>query len=268
MTAIHMHPSELAYAFSYAETVDIVGWGRDPFLPGPDTEGDPKAWFADGAARMTAAGRLVEAADGAMTFIPSITDAVLALVDPALVMMAERKVGDGLRRLTIHLSDNALVGLTRRTDGMFELTRYADLTAAAAACAAFVGAGPLPVTAGLKLDTDMNGLRVINTLAESGQTDEAIARLAGLGAPEPEALSLVKAMADPSASGVLSLLFCVENVARSAQAFSVVTNADAETWIMFPPGSLQGPMIIERSSLPALTGRIMVTVAARMKLAA
>ena len=268
MTAIHMHPSELAYVFSYAQTADIVGWGRDPFLPGPDTEGDPKAWYADGAARLEAAGRLIETPGKGMTLISGITDATLALVDPALVMMAERKVGDGLRRMTVHLSDEALIGLTRRTDGMFELTRYANLTAAAAACAAFLGAGPLPVQAGLKIETDMNGLRVINTLAENGQTDEATARLTNLGAAGQDAASLIKAMAAPVASGVLSLLYCVDNVARSAQVYSVVTNADEETWIMFPPGSLQGPMMIERSSLSALTGRIMVTVAARMKLAA
>ncbi|KIN61132.1 hypothetical protein Z945_2117 [Sulfitobacter noctilucae] len=269
MTAIHLHPSELALLFSFAKVTEIVGWGDAPFQPGADGTGDMAAWYADGTARLKAAGRLVEKADKTVTFVPSLTEATLALVDPALVMMAERKEGsEGLRRLTVHLSDDALVGLTRQADGMFELTRYANLTAAAAACAAFLGTAPLPVTAGLKLETDMNNLRVMQTLADSGQQETALARLIDLGAPEAEAASLLNAMTAPSASGMLSLLYCADNVARNAQAYRVMTHAESDTWITTALGSPQGPMVIERSSITALTGRIMVTVAARMQLAA
>ncbi len=266
MTTIKMHPSELAYAFSYSETVDIIGWGRDPFLPTTQADGDPKAWYADGAARLSAAGRLVETPDKGLNFTEELTAGVLALVDPALVLLVERKEGKGLRRLTIHMGHDTVLGMSHTPDGMFELTRYADLTAATAACVGFLGAARMPVQAGARIESTQDALKEVHQLATSGQSDKAIANLVKLGASAPDAASIQRAIAEPSAAGVLSLLFCSDNVARSAKPFSVMTAPEDETWILFPPASLEGPMVIERSSVSALTARVMIEVAIWLRL--
>ena len=268
MTLIRMHPSELAYAFSYSKTVDVVGWGRDPFLPTAEADGDPKDWYPEGEARLSAAGRLTGTPDKGANFTDEVTSAVLALADPVLVLLAERKEGDGLRRLTVHVAKDTILGMTRSSDGMFELTRYADLTAAAAACVGFMGAAHTPIQAGTRIDTNQEALTEVHQLATTGQTDAATSNLVKLGAIEEDAASIVRAMAEPTASGVLSVLYCADNIACSAEPFSVMTNADNETWILFPPASLQGPMVLERSSVSALTARVLVGVAARLQIAA
>lgn len=267
MTTVRLHPSELAYAFSHAGVADIIGWGRAPFLPDGTEDGDPKAWYADGAARMAAADRLIEAAGKGLTFTPQITQSVLALVDPALVLMAERKEGAGLRRLTVHVAGDTLVGLMRRTDGTFELTRYADLTAATAACVGFLGAAPRPVTAGARIDATQEALTEAAALAKAGQDDAAQAALVGLGTSDGDAASVVQAIVAPKAAGTLSVFYCADNTARSAEAFSVMTTAQDETWIIFAPASLRGPMVLERSSASALAGRVVISVAARQRIA-
>lgn len=108
----------------------------------------------------------------------------------------------------------------------------------------------------------------MHKLATSGQTDLALSNLVELGATSSDAASIVRAMAEPTASGMLSVLYCADNIARSAVPFSVMTNADDETWILFPPGSLEGPMILEQSSVSALTARVVVGVVARLQTAA
>ncbi|KIN65092.1 hypothetical protein Z946_3992 [Sulfitobacter noctilucicola] len=266
MTAIRLHASELAYLFSYANTADIVGWGRDPFLPAATAQADPNKWYASGAERLAAANWLVEVPGEGATLDQALTEMVLALVDPALVFMSERKAEDGVRRMTVHVKDDTLVGMVRHADGMFELTAYVDITAAAAASAAFLGTARLPVQAGTRIDTTLEHLNGINALASNGQPEKVIAGLEALGASTLDATSIASAMTSPVASGVLSILYCVENTARDAQPYSVMTNTDDETWIIFPPASLRGPMSIERSSLTALTGRVTISVAARLKM--
>ncbi len=268
MTTIRMHPSELAYAFSYAETADIIGWGRAPFLPSTEAGDDPKSWYADGAARLSAAGRLTESADKGLNFTDEITAAVLALADPVLVLLAERKAGDGVKRFTVHMAKDTVLGMTHSPDGMFELTRYADLTAATAACVGFLGVAPTPARAGTRIDSTQETLTEVHHLATKGQTDQALEHLVALGATAQEATSILKAMAEPRAAGMLSLLFCSGNIARSARPFSIMTNADDETWILFPPASLEGPMVLERSSVSALSARVLVEVATWFKISA
>ncbi len=268
MTTITMHPSELAYAFSYSETTDIVGWGRDPFLPTTEADGDPKRWYADGAARLAEAGRLIGTEEDGLNFTDEVTSAVLTLADPVLVLMAQRKEGDGMRRFTVHMAKETVLGLTRHPDGMFELTHYADLTAATLACVGFLGAARSPVQAGARIDSTQEALAEIHQLATNGQADVASAKLVKLGASSQDAASIQQAMAAPSAAGMLSILYCADNVARNARPFSVMTNADDDTWILFPPASLEGPMVIEQSSIPALTARVMVEIAAWLKLSA
>ena len=268
MTTIRIHPSELAYAFSYSETVDVIGWGRDPFLPTTEADGDPKEWYANGAARLSAAGRLTGTSDEDLNFTDEMTAIILTLADPALVLLAERKEGDGLRRLTIHSAKDTVLGMTHSPDGMFELTHYADLTAATLACVGFLGVARSPSQAGERIDTSQEALTEVHRLATAGKTDSAIANLVTLGATAPAATSIISAMTEPTAAGMLSLLFCSGNVAGSAKPYSVMTNADDETWILFPPASLECPMVIERSSIPALAGRVMVEVAAWLQIAA
>lgn len=269
MTTIRLHPSELAYAFSYSETVDVIGWGRTPFLPTSEADGDPKRWYVEGAARLSAAGRLIETPDKGLNFTDDITAAVLALADPALVLLVERKAGDnGLRRLTVHVAKETVLGMSRALDGMFELTRYADLTAATAACVGFLGVARTPSQAGTRIDTTKEALTEVHQLATSGQADKAIEKLVALEASEQDAASILRAMAEPSAAGMLSILYCSGNIAQNARPFSVMTNADDETWILFPPASLEGPMVIERTSVSALTARVVVEVATWAKLSA
>ena len=268
MTTIKMHPSELAYAFSYSNTVDIVGWGRDPFLPTSEADGDPKDWYAGGAARLSAAGRLTGTSDKDLNFTDEIVSVVLALANPTLVLLAERKEGDGLRRLTVHMAKDTILGMTHNPDGMFELTHYADLMAATVACVGFLGAARSPSQAGARIDSNQEALQQVHQLATTGQADPAIASLVALGATEADAVSIQRAMAEPMAAGMLSILYCSGNIAQNARPFSVMTNAEDETWILFPPASLEGPMVIERSSVSALTARVLVEVATWLRVTA
>lgn len=264
MTAIDVHPSELAYAFSYARAEAIIGWGSAPFLPARPEDGDPADWLAAGETRMLAAGRLVGSSETGLNFTEAMTQAILVLVDPGIVLVAQRKAGDGLRTLTVHLRDGAAVGLTRQTDGQFALTRYDGLTAAAVACAAFVGATLAPADSRARIETDQATLSALNRDADAGDDDKAVAALMALGAAEPDARSAALVLAAPIAAGVVSVLYCAGNVVADAQTFSVMTNAQDHTWVVFPPASLDGPMVMERSSLSALAARVTVGMAARM----
>ncbi|MBL1436811.1 MAG: hypothetical protein COB08_011525 [Rhodobacteraceae bacterium] len=266
MTTIRIHPSELAYAFSYSSTVDVVGWGRDPFLPSTEADGDPKEWYANGAARLSAAGRLTGTSDKDLNFTDEMTADVLALVDPVLVLLAERKEGDGLQRLTIHMKKDTVLGMMHTPDGMFELTHYADLTAAVVACVGFLGAARAPVQAGTRIDSNQEALQKVHQLATTGQNESAIASLVELGATEQDAASILQAMAKPTAAGMLSILYCTNNIAQTARPYSVMTTAEDETWILFPPASLEGPMVLERSSVSALTARVLIEVATWLKI--
>jgi hypothetical protein len=138
---IEVHPSEFAYAFAFARAEAVIGWGRDPFQP-EGAEGD---WLEGGERRLAAAGRLVGTPEAGLNFTEEMSSAILALVDPDLVLLAQRKADDGMKTLTVHVAGTDLIGLTRDADGMFDLTRYADLVAAAGACAGFVGASDRPL---------------------------------------------------------------------------------------------------------------------------
>ncbi len=264
MAAIEIHPSELAYAFSYTKTAEVIGWGREPFLPAGNGAGDPAGWYSEGEERLLAAGRLVGRPETGLNFTEEMTSALLALVNPGLVLLAQRKAEGGLSTLTVHAAGDAFTGLTRRTDGAFELTRYAELTAAAAACASFVGASLAPLETEARVEANHQVLEKLRELSDAGQADKVIAALVKLGARETDAKSAVLALARPSAAGVLSVLYCANNVVEDVEAFSVLTNALDHTWILFPPASLEGPMILERSSVSALAARVGVGVAARL----
>ncbi len=257
--AIAVHPSEFAYAFAFARAEAIIGWGKDPFQP----EGAVEGWLEGGERRLTAAGRLTGDPAAGLNFTDEMTSAVLALVNPDLVLMAQRKAGEGVQRLTVHVSGDDFVGLTREADGMFDLTLYGDLAAAAVACSVFVGASEAPPDHEARVDTDRAAMDEVRRLAREGEIDEAATALAGLGLDKADARSAVRGLFSPRDAGVVSVLYCRNNAVLDAETFTVMTNAQDQTWIVFPPASLDGPMVLERSSAAALTARIVVGVAAR-----
>lgn len=267
MTAIALHPSELAYALSYARAASVIGWGTAPFLPSGPADGDPATWLSRGEARMVDAGRLIGTSASGLNFTPGMTAAILALVDPRLVLLAQRKAGDGLRTMTVHVAGGDMIGLTRGSDGMFGLTRYADLTAAAAACAAFVGATPRPSGPIVRIEADQPTLSALNRMADAGAADAVVGKLVARGASPEDAASAARALGAPHAGGVLSVLYCRNAAVEDAETFSVATDADGRTWIVFPPAGPDGPMVLETSSVAALAARIAVGVAARLGVA-
>lgn len=262
MDRVDLHPSELGYAFSYSKTAEVIGWGGAPFLP---AEGDdPARWYADGEARLLAAGRLVGTVEDGLNFTDAMARAVLALANPAVVLLAQRKAGEGMRTLTVHAAGSDLVALTRRSDGMFELTPHADLTAAAGACAGFVGAALAPPETETRIEADQRVVSRLVRLAGEGETRKVLAALVRLGATEAEAASALAALARPAAAGIVAVLYCAGNRVRDAETYSVLTTAEDRTWVVFPPAGLDGPMVLERSSAAALSARIAVAVAARL----
>lgn len=267
MAAIVLHPSELGYAFSYARADGIIGWGKEPFLPAGAEDGDAADWFAGGEQRMVAAGRLTGTPELGLNFTDDMTGAILALVEPGIVLLAQRKTGDGVRTQTVHARGADLVGLTHQRDGLFELTRYANLTAAAVACAGFAGAAAAPAGPDAQMQMNYETTNEVKRLIGGGRTDEAVAVLTGLGAARTAADSAVLALASPTAAGALSVLYCQNNRIEDTDTFSVLTSARGETWILFSPSGASGPVVLERSSVASLTARVTIGAAARLSVA-
>lgn len=263
-----IHPSELAYAMVFARAETLIGWGSDPFLPAGPGDGEPADWLAAGEARLVAAGRLTGRPEAGLNFTDDHTAAMLALVNPGLVLLAQRRAGDGVQTQTIHAGEGAIVGLVRQSDGLFEMETYEDLTAAAAASAAFLGADAGPLAERVRIETDAAKLDEVKRLAGSGQTGAAEAGLRALGAGEAAARSAVAAMAAPAAAGVLSLLYTRANAVEEAEALALLTNAAGETWVVVTPEGPEGPVILERASVAALAARVGVDVAVRLMPAA
>ncbi len=259
MSSMEIHPSELAYAFSYAKVDSIIGWGDTPFQP---EDVDAADWAKEGEERLRAAGRLVGDTEAGLNFTPAITAAILALVNPTLVLLSERRSGNRVQRLSVHAAGIHFVGLIQRGDGMFEVTSYADLMAAAGACAGFVGATLEPLRSEARVETTQ---KVLSTLHGSAakRPDDVVGGMVRLGLSKTEAESAARAFSDPAAAGMLSVLYCAGNAVQDADPISVMTNADKQTWTIFPPASLDGPMVLERSSVAALTARVAVSTAAR-----
>ncbi|WP_299730442.1 hypothetical protein [uncultured Tateyamaria sp.] len=264
MVAIDIHPSELAYAFAYAKIQSVIGWGDAPFLP--EDEAALAGWGAEGEERLRAAGHLIGEPETGLNFTDEMTSAIMALINPSIVVLAERKAGDQAQCLSVHVAGAELIGLVRRPDGMFEMTRYTDFTAAAGACAGFVGATLDRLEHEARIETDHKTLATLHGAAGNRPKD-VIAALVGLGLSEVDAASATRTFAEPAAAGVLSVSYCAGNVVQDVEPITAMTSADGETWIIFPPASMEGPMVLERSSVGALTARVAVTTAARVEAA-
>lgn len=263
MAVTEIHPSELAYALACARTENVIGWDSSAFQPAGAETVDFGAWLKMGEGKLCAAGRLVGEPAAGLNFTEEVGSAILALADPALVLLAERKSEGGLRRLSIHARADDFVGLRRRPDHLFEITRYAELTAAAGASAGFLGATFSPVSEEVRLDAELQDLSGLRQAAQNGDGEGAARQLVALGMDASAAQSAASALSTPVAAGTLTACYCAGNEVQDAEAISVFTNADDETWLLFAPASLSAPLVLERSSVSALAARVTVDVAAR-----
>ncbi|HMO07104.1 MAG TPA: hypothetical protein PKD10_05575 [Paracoccaceae bacterium] len=263
MATIDIHPSEIAYGFSYARVSDVVGWGIGPFLPPTPEDGPLDAWLIGGEDRLIAAGRLTGAREAGLHLDASLTAAILALAAPEVVLLAQRKAGKGMRKMTVHCAGDDFIGLMLRGDGMFEMTRYADLVAASGACAGFVGAGIDPQESEARVETDAAGMARVMERARSGDTGGTALMLGRMGLGAVDAQSAAQALVAPAASGVVSAMYCRMNAVVDVETYSVLTDGEDRTWVIFAPAGAEGPTILELSSASGLTARVAVGVVAR-----
>ncbi|HMO71559.1 MAG TPA: hypothetical protein PKC84_07950 [Paracoccaceae bacterium] len=266
MATIDIHPSEIAYGFSYARVSDVVGWGIGPFLPPTPEDGPLDAWLIGGEDRLIAAGTsdvAGRAADAGLHLAASLTAAILALAAPEVVLLAQRKAGKGMRKMTVHCAGDDFIGLMLRGDGMFEMTRYADLVAASGACAGFVGAGIDPQESEARVETDAAGMARVMERARSGDTGGTALMLGRMGLGAVDAQSAAQALVAPAASGVVSAMYCRMNAVVDVETYSVLTDGEDRTWVIFAPAGAEGPTILELSSASGLTARVAVGVVAR-----
>lgn len=263
MAAFDLHPAELAYALSYAHVSGIIGWDRAAFLPADGAV--PGDWLQQGEAALLDAGRLTGDPETGLNFTDVMTRTLLALVDPALVLLAERHVSGGTRRLSVHAKAQDYVGLSRNAADRFDVTRYSDITGAAAACAGYLGATRAGGAARTSFEGDRETFLGIKKACGDGQTETAEAALAALGASKDEAHAAALALGAPDAAGLLSVFYCANGTAQAAETLTVFTQKDAGTWVLVQPAGPKGPMILEQSSAAALTARVSVSIAARLQ---
>jgi hypothetical protein len=267
MDATRLHPAEFAYAFDKARAASIVGWDTGAFLPAA-TDPAPENWLNLGADLLRAAGRLTGTPEAGLNFTEAMSAAILALVDPGFVFLAQRKDGGTLRRMTVHARGADYVGLAQGPDRLFSLTRFAEMTAAAAACAAFAGAAVAPRGTDARVETDPAALSALAARARAGEGGALIPPLEGLGLSRRDAASVQSAISAPAAAGVLSVFYCAGGVARGSENFTVMTNAEGQSWIVFATGGPVSSAVLEASSVGALAARVAVGVAAKLSKAA
>jgi hypothetical protein len=259
---ISFHPTELGYVLSYLKVNALIGWGPGPFTPPP---AGADAYYAAGLDRLKRAQRLVAGNQpGRYRFSDQISRIAATLSEPEIVLVTNRKEKAGARILTHHLAGAHIVELSLGKDGNFQVVEYESLAAAAAAAAAFVGATAEPVANSVRIEADQKAFAHVKELAKDSAEKPAIAALVKLGATELAARSAVSALKHPAASGVVSVMYCVGNAVQDADTYAVLTNDGGESWVVLPLGSSKGQVVLERTSVSALTAGIVVAVAARM----
>ncbi|MEO9682108.1 MAG: hypothetical protein ABJF86_04870 [Tateyamaria sp.] len=267
MSGQDLHPSELAYAFSWSKSEALIGWGSGPFRAKSDAPDALSEWYQQGAERLKQSGHLLLEEDGSFAFEEAFTAGILTLVDPTVVLCAERKDGEAVRRMTVHMAKDRIIGLMLRQDGFFDVTRYADLTAATAACAAFLGASIEKAQSDARIDTPIRFLDLLQDYTRTGKARTAARALIKVGMSTDDAASAARALAEPIASGMLSVFYCSGNTAQDVEVYNIRTNSKNESWALFPPASLAAPVTLEASSVSALAARVSVAIIARMALA-
>jgi len=254
------HPAELATVLSYLRVNAVIGWG--PLAP---REEESAAFFADGTRRLQQSKRLLLGKQaGRYRFAEATARIATTLGDPMIVVLTQRREGATAHTMTHHIRGTDVVEMTKGKDGNFQIIEHPSLAGAAGAAAAFVGAGASVVGEPTRIDTDKATFEKILKLAKTGSADAATQTLVKLGATLTAAHSAVSAIRNPSASGVISILYCIGNASVDAEAYAVFTNPADESWVAFQPASGEGPAVLERTSLGALTARILVTIGAKM----
>lgn len=256
------HPAELSYLFSYLRVQGIIGWGAEPFTP---PQGKADAFYGDGLARLQRNKRLVPGKQpGRHRFADATSKLGATLADPQIVLVTHRREKDNARQLTHHVAGTHVVELSRGAEGDFQVVEYPSLAGAAGAAAAFVGASDQPVTTPVRLEANVKVFARMKELVKQGKSQLAIPALTQLGAEPETARSIASAFGQPTASGVVSVMYCSGNVAQDADTYSVLTSGANESWLTFPPATADGPVVLERTSVSALAARILVGVSAKL----
>ena len=261
-----LHPSELAYVFSYMRVGGIVGWGSALFTPPP---GGADAFYRDGLARLRRAGRVLPGKQpGRFRIDEAVSRIAATLSEPQIVLVAQRRDGDGVRLLTEHVAGAHVVEMSMRADGRFAVLEQPSLAAAAGAAAGFVGASEQPAGPLVRLEATQEILARMKKLAAQGRAAAALPALVKLGAVEESARSALAALGRPEASGVASVMYCTGNSVVSSETYSVLTAPNGASWMIYAPGAPDGPVVLERTSIGGLSARILVGITARIVLPA
>jgi len=261
-TATSYHPTELAYLFSYLRVQGIIGWGADPFTP---PRGQEDAFYGSGRDRLVRNRRLIPGKQpGRFRFADATAKLGATLSDPQIVFVTHRRDRDSARVLTHHVAGAHVVEMSLGADGNFQVVEYPTLAGAAGAAAAFVGATDKPVQTPVRIEANAKLFERLKELSRQGKTEQAVAALKQLGADDTAARSVASAFGQPAASGVVSVMYCSGNVAQDVEPYAVLTNSADESWLTFPPATADGPVVLEQTSVGALTARILVGVSVKL----
>lgn len=261
-TATSYHPTELAYLFSYLRVKGIIGWGADPFTPPP---GQHDAFYGEGRDRLLANQRILPGNQpGRHRFADATAMLGVTLSEPQIVFVTHRRDNDSARVLTHHVNGAHVVEMSLGSDGFFQVVEYQTLAGAAGAAAAFVGATEKPVQTPVRIEANAKIFERMKALARQGKAQHAVAALTQLGADPGAARSVASAFSQPTASGVVSVMYCSGNIAQDVEPYAVLTNDAFESWLTFPPATADGPVVLEQTSIGALTARILVGVSAKL----
>jgi hypothetical protein len=256
-------PSELAYLLSYLSVNTVIGWGAGPFTP---PKGGENGFWDDAIARLTEAKRLLPGKQpGRYRFSDDAMRVANTLADPQIVIATNRKDGERVQTLTHHVAGTNIIELSLDKDGNFQVVEYPTLGGPAGAAAAFASASPKLVATPVRIEATQDIFSKIKSLAKAGDAS-ATGVLERLGASEAVTSSILSAFRAPAASGLISVMYCAGNAAQDTEVYSVLTSKAGESWVVFPPASINGPVVLENTSVSALAARILVTVSARMML--
>ena len=261
-TATSYHPTELAYLFSYLRVKGILGWGAAPFTPPP---GQEDAFYGEGRDLLLGNQRILPGNQpGRHRFADATVKLGTTLSDPQIVLVTHRRDNDSARVLTHHVAGAHVVEMSLGSDGVFQVVEYPTLAGAAGAAAAFVGATDRPVQTLVRIEANAKILERMKALARQGKAQHAIAALTQLGIDAAAARSVASAFGQPTASGVVTVMYCSGNVAQDVVPYAVLTNDAHESWLTFPPATADGPVVLEQTSVGALTARILVGISTKL----
>lgn len=262
MNPLRLHPSELGYIFSYLRVKGMIGWDAAAFQPPP---GKDDAFYGEGRDRLLKAGLILKGKQpGRHRFEPGFSATAVALTDPQIVLMTMRKEGAGARTVNHYLSGARVIEMRRDAEGFFHLTPVSAFAEAVGTAVTVAGAGTAGVAKPVRIEANQKVFNRLRDLARAGDFAKAVPGLVKLGADPDAAQSVLRAAGQPAAAGVVTLLYCAANSVKDAETYTVLTNAEGESWVLFPPAGADGPVVLERTSVAALAARILVSISARV----